>query len=240
MDTLLSQPLQQTESEVFRGTVTACSEHGLVLDAKGITYRLVAMGGEAALLVFPADAAAAVEELARYAAERSVRTEPVPGFIPFEGGITGALVYVAVLITVAYCAGRQTFDADWLTLGALDSSVGRAGQWWRSITALTLHLDQEHLLGNLLFGAGAGILASRMLGAGVAWLSVLVCAASANYADMLISPSSHRAVGGLRCVGNACRLWLGSACGAAFPPASSIPMGAAVRRRVSSDVSRRR
>ena len=121
--------LQQTESEVFRGTVTACSEHGLVLDAKGITYRLVAMGGEAALLVFPADAAAAVEELARYAAERSVRTEPVPGFIPFEGGITGALVYVAVLITVAYCAGRQTFDADWLTLGALDSSVGRAGQW---------------------------------------------------------------------------------------------------------------
>jgi membrane associated rhomboid family serine protease len=34
-----------------------------------------------------------------------------------------------------------------------------------------------------------------MFGPGVAWLSVLVCGAIANYADMLISPASHRAVG---------------------------------------------
>jgi rhomboid protease GluP len=195
MDTSLSQPLQQSEVVVFRGTAAACSEHALVLDAKGIPYRLVDADGAAFLRVSAADAAVATEELARYAAERTERPEPPAAFVPFAGGVAGALAYAAVLISVAYCAGNQTFSADWLGLGALDSSVGMAGEWWRSITALTLHLDQEHLLGNLLFGAGVGILSARMLGPGVAWLSILVCAALANYADMLLSPSSHRAIG---------------------------------------------
>ncbi len=63
------------------------------------------------------------------------------------------------------------------------------------MTALTLHLDQEHLLGNVLFGAVAGIAASRLLGPGVAWASILGAAALANYAEILISPITHRAVG---------------------------------------------
>ncbi len=60
---------------------------------------------------------------------------------------------------------------------------------------MTLHLDQEHLLGNVLFGAVAGIAASRLLGPGVAWASILGAAALANYAEILISPITHRAVG---------------------------------------------
>ena len=195
MDTSLSHPSQQSESVVLRGTAAACSEHGLVLDAKGISYRLVQADGVAFLWVFAADAAAAAEELARYASERTERPEPPLAFVPFAGDVAGALAYAAVLISVAYCAGNQTFDADWLGLGALDSSAGMASEWWRSITALTLHLDQEHLLGNLLFGAGVGILTARLLGPGVAWLSILMCAAIANYADMLLSPSPHRAIG---------------------------------------------
>jgi rhomboid protease GluP len=60
---------------------------------------------------------------------------------------------------------------------------------------LTLHLDQEHLLGNLLFGAVAGAAASRLLGPGVAWASILVAATLANYAETLITPITHRAAG---------------------------------------------
>ena len=195
METSLSPSLPQPETMVFRGTAAVCAEHGLVLDAKGISYRLGEADGAAGLWVFPHDAATAAEELARYAAERIERPEPPEVFVPFVGGVSGALIYAVVLVGVAYCAGRHAFGADWLGLGALNSSVGMAGEWWRSITALTLHLDQEHLLGNLLFGAGAGVLAARMFGPGVAWLSILICAAIANYADMLVSPSTHRAIG---------------------------------------------
>jgi membrane associated rhomboid family serine protease len=63
------------------------------------------------------------------------------------------------------------------------------------LTALTLHLDQEHLLGNLLFGTVAGMAAGRLLGPGVAWASILGAAALANTVEMLITPVTHRAVG---------------------------------------------
>jgi membrane associated rhomboid family serine protease len=104
-------------------------------------------------------------------------------------------VYAFVLILVAYCAGIEAFGVDWLGAGALESKAGAALEWWRAVTALTLHLDQEHLLGNLLFGIGIGVLAGRMFGPGCAWLGILLSGAAANIIDMLVSPSGHRAVG---------------------------------------------
>ena len=70
-----------------------------------------------------------------------------------------------------------------------------AGEWWRAITALTLHYDQAHLLGNLLFGVVIGSLAGRLFGPGIAWASILAAGACANYLEMLIAPPPHRAVG---------------------------------------------
>jgi rhomboid protease GluP len=179
---------------VFRGSRAACFEFGLVLDAKGLAYDLEESGGEWLLLVAPAVADVASDELARYSAERSPRRPaPVP-FIPFHGSALGAALYAFVLILTAYCAGIQWLGMDWFEAGALESKAA-AGEWWRAVTALTLHLDQEHLLGNLLFGVGIGILAARMFGPGLAWLSILLAAAVANIIDMLVSPPWHRAVG---------------------------------------------
>ena len=98
-------------------------------------------------------------------------------------------------MVTAYCAGIGLFSADWLSLGALDAGAGR--EWWRALTALTLHLDQEHLIGNLLFGLVAGFAAGRLLGPGVAWASILGAGALAELRwRILIAPvRSHRAVG---------------------------------------------
>jgi len=180
---------------VFRGSRPTCCEYGLVLEAKGLAYHLVELDGTWALLVAPAATDAARDELARYAAERSVVRELPAAIIPFEGAAVGAGVYACVLLLVAYCTGIQLFGIDWLATGALDARAGGGGQWWRAITALTLHLDQAHLLSNLLFGIGIGILAGRVFGPGLAWASIAVAGALGNYLDMLISPSAHRAVG---------------------------------------------
>jgi rhomboid protease GluP len=178
---------------VFRGSQSVCREFSLVLEAKNIEHEAHAGEGAWVLSVPTALLRQAYDEIARYSAERSV-TRSLPEVIEARpGAVGGAIVYIAILLATAYCAGNGLFDADWLSLGDLDA--GTRGEWWRAITALTLHLDQEHLLGNILFGSVAGIAVGRLLGPGLAWASILGAAALANYAEALIAPVTHRAVG---------------------------------------------
>ncbi len=186
-------PETQGEVPVFRGSQAASLEFGLVLDAKGLAYQRIEADGEWRLLVAPAVANAAGDELARYAAERTPG-RPLSPLASHQGSVAGAAAYAFLLILVAYCAGIQLFGVDWLEAGALQSGLG-AAQWWRAVTALTLHADQEHLLGNLLFGVGIGVLASRRFGPGLAWLGILLSGVAANSLAMLVSPAWHRAVG---------------------------------------------
>jgi membrane associated rhomboid family serine protease len=170
-----------------------CGEFSLVLEARGIDHEVHESEGSWVLIVPSSLLDRACEEIRRYSAERRV-PRATPSYVePHPGSALGASVYVAILLLVSYCAGSQLFGLDWLSLGSLDAGAGR--QWWRAITALTLHLDQEHLLGNVLFGVLGGIAASRLLGAGVAWVSILGAATLANFTEMLIAPSTHHAVG---------------------------------------------
>jgi rhomboid protease GluP len=178
---------------VFRGSKSLCHEFSLVLEAKSIEHEVLESAGSWELTVPPALVQPAYDEISRYSAERRVPRATPELTEPFAGAAIGALGYVLVLLLAAYCAGIGLFNADWLSRGALEAGAGR--EWWRAVTALTLHVDQEHLLGNLLFGVFAGIAAGRLLGPGVAWASILGASALANYAEILIAPATHRAVG---------------------------------------------
>jgi membrane associated rhomboid family serine protease len=196
---------------VFRGPRAACSEAALVLEAKGLDHELAATDGGWAVSVPVAASEAARDELARYALERTVVRRAPPNLATFRGAGLGAGIYAFVLLIAAYLAGIHAFGADWLARGSLDARTGGGRDWWRSVTALTLHLDQAHLLGNVLFGVGIGALAGRAFGPGVAWASILAAGAAANYLDMLIAPSSHRAVGASTAVFAALGLLVGYA-----------------------------
>jgi membrane associated rhomboid family serine protease len=180
---------------VFEGSRAACAEAALVLEAKSLPFELAPLAAHWALLTGPSLAASARDELARYAMERrSARPRP-PIITPFRHSGIGTAAFVLILLLTAYCTGIQAFGADWLAAGALDARAGGATEWWRAITALSLHLDQAHLLGNLLFGAVFGTLAGSAFGPGVAWASILAAGACANYVEMLISPPEHRSAG---------------------------------------------
>ena len=178
---------------VFRGSRLLCLEYSLVLEARGIEHETEQDQSSWILSVPAGMRHRAYEELNRYSLERGVRRSVPEVIQPHSGGAVGVFMYVLILLLTAYCAGNATFGADWLSLGSLDA--GARGEWWRAVTALTLHLDQEHLLGNVLFGAVAGLAASRLLGPGVAWAGILGAAALANYAEILVTPITHRAVG---------------------------------------------
>ncbi len=147
------------------------------------------------------------------------------------GAAIGAVGYVLILLLTAYCAGTGLFGADWLSLGALGAGLGANGGG--QLTALTLHVDQEHLLGNLLFGVVAGIAAGRLLGPGVAWASILAAGTLANYrgnAHCTAHPSrGGRLHGGVRGPGNGRRFGVAAAAHAARAPL--VRFGAADRGR---------
>ena len=164
-----------------------------MLEARGIEHEVRESGDSAVLSVPPPLVHRAYDEISRYSAERNVPRSAPSLIEPFSGAAIGAVGYALILLLTAYCAGIGLFGADWLSLGALDAAAGR--EWWRALTALTLHLDQEHLMGNLLFGVVAGMAAGRLLGPGVAWASILGAGALANYVEILIAPATHRAVG---------------------------------------------
>jgi membrane associated rhomboid family serine protease len=185
--------LPRLPAVVFRGSKAQCNEFSLVLEAKAIDHEVRPSDGAWILAVAPSLVRPAYDEIGRYSAERRAPRRTPHRSEPFAGAAIGAMAYVLILLLTAYCAGIGWFGVDWLRAGALDA--GAVHEWWRAVTALTLHLDQEHLLGNLLFGVFAGIAAGRLLGPGVAWASILGAGALANYTEILIAPADHRAVG---------------------------------------------
>ena len=85
-------------------------------------------------------------------------------------------------------------------MGSLQATAVRNGELWRAFTALTLHFDVAHLLGNLGFGMFFGWLAAQLLGPGVAWAGAVAAAGSANLFNGLVQPSNHLSAGASTCV----------------------------------------
>ncbi len=179
---------------VWQGPRTRCRDLALVLEAAALPYAFTERGAEFALLTPASQAALVRSEIGHYLREPGRAATPArpPSF---RGVAAGAIGYGLVLLAVAYCAGIRLFGVDWLDLGSVTADPGSRGEWWRAITALTLHLTPEHLFGNLLFGIGAGVLLARLIGPGVAWLSILASGASANLLELLIAPAGYSAVG---------------------------------------------
>jgi membrane associated rhomboid family serine protease len=84
---------------------------------------------------------------------------------------------------------------NWNAIGNAHAGKIMSGQWWRLVTALTLHADWQHLLGNLVIG---GVFISRLcrdLRSGPAWLLLLMAGALGNLVNAWLQNPAHRAVG---------------------------------------------
>jgi membrane associated rhomboid family serine protease len=182
--------------EVYRSSGrTACEERGLVLHAVGIESQLAWLGDAWVLLVADPDREAALLQLARYAQENPPR-KPVPPPEPLHAGAwVGSALYAAVLLLIGYLAGGSALGRDWFDACAAQAGAIRAGEAWRAITALTLHVDVGHLLANLGFGTVFGFLVGQLLGPGVAWATVLAAATVANGVNAVLQPATHSSIG---------------------------------------------
>ncbi len=172
-----------------------CSDRALVLAAVQIPFQIVDDIASCALVVPAEFSAQAMQQLIQYDDENPPQFTPVTKPPVYHNALPGLVVYVVVLCVVAVIADFAPWAKDWYVAGRVDGALIRAGEWWRTITALTLHSGLKHLTGNLVFGIMFGLFAGRLLGSGVAWLTVIVAAATGNAVNTLLLESTHRAVG---------------------------------------------
>ncbi len=186
----------QNVVEVFRSLRMAdCDQQTLILSAVGIHSWTVVRGGQFVVVV-PEESAALARHHLIAVAKEAATPAPIPKLPTLRPRAwSGSIIYVLVMLAAAYAAGSGVFGLDWLETGALNGAIPTTHEWWRVVTALTLHADVGHLLSNLLFGIVLGYLASRSLGSGVAWASILIGAMMGNALDALWMPEQQRSIG---------------------------------------------
>src|SRR5690606_41155611 len=100
---------------------------------------------------------------------------------------TGVAAYAAVLMVFAILTRQSVLGIDWRRAGMLIAGSVIGSEWWRAITALTLHADTVHLASNLAFGGFFGFFLGRYFGPGVAWLATRV----AGLVGHSLNPPAH-------------------------------------------------
>jgi membrane associated rhomboid family serine protease len=172
-----------------------CTELALVLEARGIAWRHDRGVEQWLLSVRAEDAAAAARELNAYRRENARGSAVAQPPAMVGGGWFGVLSFVGVLLLVAVLAHELAFGIDWRAVGRMDAARLLGGEGWRALTALTLHADTIHLLGNVAFGALFTYFVARYLGGGVGWIAILASGAIANALNGWLTGPDHRSIG---------------------------------------------
>jgi len=172
----------------------------LVLDSRAVPCLLEARDGGLHLLVPQEHYERALFELRCYVRENAHWPPPPPQARPlFEN--TLATISVLILLATFHnltqigipLAGFST--PDWVALGNAQAGKILDGQWWRLVTALTLHADWVHLSSNLAIGGIFVIFLCRELGSGLAWSLLLSAGILGNLVNAYVQSSDHSSVG---------------------------------------------
>lgn len=172
-----------------------CEDRALVLGAMQIDHRVLELPDGCHLLVPEPVSGAAREQLRMYDVENPPRIAAVWPGVPPARGLAGIAAYIAVIGLMFIIQHGYRWGVDWSNAGDVVAGQIRGGEWWRAVTALTLHADGGHVAGNMVFGAFFGYLAGQHLGSGVAWLAILGAAAAGNIANAWLQLPGHRSIG---------------------------------------------
>lgn len=170
-------------------------EWGLALAAVGIESR-IDWSPQHGYLLLVAGAAAPRARATLDAYDDENRPQPLPPPVPEYGSGIAAALLAAALCAVFVVTGPRADGHPWFAAGGADA--GRMllhGEWWRAVTALTLHADFPHILANavvlLIFGSSLCALVGP--GAGL-WL-LLLSGAAGNALDVLLRGTPYRGIG---------------------------------------------
>jgi rhomboid protease GluP len=173
----------------------------LVLTSRGFHPLVRWLNGRFELHVPPAEVDAARSELDAADAEdreteRSRRADARRDEPPATKRAWLASACVSLLLLGFFAlTGPRAAGSEWFASGASDAERVLHGEWWRTITALTLHADSAHVLSNV--GVGTLVIGAvmRSEGVGVGAALVLASGTVGNWINAWAHHSLHRSVG---------------------------------------------
>jgi rhomboid protease GluP len=179
---------------------TQAQDWSTVLAAAGITHELRTVDGSFRITVAFADLDAAANALEGFDTEARQEREEQAAHVPDEPERPRSLLGLcSTLLLLSFYLVAGPWEAQppspWFAVGTASADAIMHGQWWRAVTALTLHANLPHLLGNvvaaLLFVSAVG----RALGPGLGALAIVASAAAANLLTAAVHRTRYHSVG---------------------------------------------
>lgn len=177
------------------GDLDLAEEWKLVLLSQGLSPQLEWSRDGLVLSVPAAEAEKARAGLAAYQRENAAKAESpaargeMPGAVA-AGAAAGLLIPFFFSITVKWLPGLP-----WFERGSADAERILHGEFWRAVTALTLHADVGHAVSNgfaaaLFFGA-----VSSVVGPGVGFALTLGAGTIGNLSNAMLRGWPHISIG---------------------------------------------
>jgi membrane associated rhomboid family serine protease len=147
------------------------------------------------ILVSDGDYARAIEAIRLYEIEnrdwppRQAREE-----LPYPRTLMAPAVFFTLLLFFAL-SGPSAGGSAWFDRGAAVSQRIVHGELWRAVTALTLHADTLHVVGNVLSGSIFLSAVNRRLGDGRGPFFVVLAGGVGNLANALWHRAGHISIG---------------------------------------------
>jgi rhomboid protease GluP len=172
-------------------------EWAVVLAAASIPHRLRLRLEGWALIVAAHDAEAAREALDAYDRENAADTVDVGSVVvaPVRGAVLVGVAVGLLLIGFFAVSGTRASRSVWFERGSASAERIVAGEWWRTVTALTLHADAPHVLGNAAASVVLVGAVSHQLGPGVGLWLLLLAGAGGNALTAVAHGAHHDSVG---------------------------------------------
>lgn len=176
------------------GDKRKADDWSLVLTAADIEHDVRPAGREWLVLVGDDDLEGALAALAAYDHEQRLAQIEPPARVEY-GPTFAAIVYVAALLVFYFFVEKVADTFVWESAGRAYAARIVDGEWWRAVTALTLHANFTHVLGNAVFGAVFGGALCRLVGPGTALWIMLLAGGAGNLANAYLRGTAHASVG---------------------------------------------
>ena len=178
-----------------RLTADKAHTYSLVLSAVGVPHKVQRQGSVWSIAVWPAQRAAAVEAIALYLKENPPTSARAPSLWAGGAKTYSALYVAAILVLIHVLISPGTERGRFVTVFGADAARIMAGELYRCTTALLLHADIAHLLGNVTGLLVFGTVAASLCGWGLGWCMILVSGITGNWITAWWYGGHHLAIG---------------------------------------------